>query len=225
MTASGGAGSRGNVLRDIAAAQERRAKAFGQWGAAFRSVLAARSSVADFQAVADVVTQELGAVTTEMRRLQQVAKDAAPGSGPAAFAVAYVDRLQNQERRRYEATVETQRCLARHANSVHSHDATCPVLTYLPAEVARVRPAEPAMAVSSDDDDDAKEGDDAAEGHQHGHCCHHGARQRPDAADDDGVDVDNCQSIRSLVETQSNELREATAEVNDLCEELQCELS
>jgi len=187
--------------------QARRARAYVQWNGAFTSAIAAQSSPADFQAVAGVVMQELGAVSEEIRALQAEA-----GAPPALKDV--VDRLQDCERRRYESTVEVQRLLAVHTNNGVVHDSECIALRSAPAGALRVGVGSSGLDASDSDEDEE------ASGHQvHSHAeCGGGLGVGTRASN-------GCRELANKVEDMRRVVSAATQDVVEIMEDVQCEIS
>uniref|UniRef100_A0A7S1KWY9 Uncharacterized protein n=1 Tax=Neobodo designis TaxID=312471 RepID=A0A7S1KWY9_NEODS len=191
----------------LRAAQERRARAYVQWNAAFTSAIAAKSSPADFQAVAAVVMQELGAVSSEVRAVQALA-------GATAEVRAVVDSLQDAEKTRYEATVEVQRLLAVHTNSGVTHDPTCVALRTAPAGALRTGVGSSGLDASSSDDENEHA---CAHTHSHEHC---------ESGPGVGCRKSNgCAKLAEDVELLRAQIREASAAVVDVVDEIQCHIS
>ena len=190
----------------LRAAQERRARAYSQWATAFASAIAAKSSPTDFQAVAAIVMQELGAVSAEARTVQEH-KDA------DAELKAVVDRLQNGERSRYEATVEVQRLLAVHTNSETVHDPDCVALRTAPSGALRTGVGSSGMDASSSDDED-----ECTQPHHNHKHCESGAGVGSRA-------TNGCAQLRAEIDKLRQVVRSATADVCDAMDEVQCVIS
>jgi hypothetical protein len=199
------------ALIDIRKAQERRVRAYAEWEKAFKSAIGSKSSPADFQAVAAVVTEELGSVTTALRHVQQTRTEAV---GQGCAESRYVEALQAAEKQRYEATVELQRLLAVHANARVLHDPGCCVIALCSSEQVLVGVSHSGVEASSDDE---AEEQGAEHDHQHGHGHGH-----------EGCATQKGNGCRDLAARRSDLLAvitRATGDARDVMEDIQCELS